>query len=276
MFLLQIKDIYTYLDYMKKNNNKNFVPLDNIISKKKKKNLITNSFSKFIFDTKIRKKNLKYLCPNKRVCWQFEGIEFIEKDYLDYIDKLGANDLLIDIGASIGNFACYAAKKKIKTFAVEPDFLNFNLLSYNKIINNLESLEVFNFSITNQNKLINFIAEKTEFGSHRKFSHLTKINKNLYAYKYSSNSINLDSLIKLLNLTKSKNLNIKIDCDGSLFNIVEKSKFLRKAKSMFVEINHNVEKDVRAFKVLQKSFKVESEENVQHYKGLKNYVLRRK
>ena len=45
---------------------------------------------------------------------------------------------------------------------------------------------------------------------------------------------------------------------------------------MFVEINHNVEKDVRAFKVLQKSFKVESEENVQHYKGLKNYVLRRK
>ena len=78
MFLhFQIKDIYTYLDYMKKNNNKNFVPLDNIISKKKKKNLITNSFSKFIFDTKIRKKNLKYLCPNKRVCWQFEGIEFI-------------------------------------------------------------------------------------------------------------------------------------------------------------------------------------------------------
>ena len=58
-----------------------------------------------------------------------------ETEILDFIDQIGAGQVLYDLGACEGRFALYAALRGVRCYAFEPEALNFRALSENIELN---------------------------------------------------------------------------------------------------------------------------------------------
>jgi len=67
------------------------------------------------------------------------------------------NDILIDVGASLGLISVFTSslKKKAKVLSFEPQKERFNLLSKNKALNNCSSMQIFNNGLGNENAVLN-------------------------------------------------------------------------------------------------------------------------
>lgn len=63
---------------------------------------------------------------------------------------IGEHDIVVDIGANIGAFSIYAAKKALlgRVYAYEPDRENFELLNQNIAMNKLANISVFNLGVS--------------------------------------------------------------------------------------------------------------------------------
>lgn len=59
--------------------------------------------------THIRNIDVVYTTTSKRLLWQAIGLEYIESELLDFIDAIPHGEIYMDIGASNGIFAMYAA-----------------------------------------------------------------------------------------------------------------------------------------------------------------------
>jgi FkbM family methyltransferase len=58
-----------------------------------------------------------------------------ETEVLDFIDQIGAGEVLYDLGACEGRFALYAALRGVRCYAFEPEALNFGALMDNLALN---------------------------------------------------------------------------------------------------------------------------------------------
>lgn len=58
-----------------------------------------------------------------------------ETEVLDFIDDIGAGEVLYDLGACEGRFALYAALRGVRCYAFEPEARNFHALTENLALN---------------------------------------------------------------------------------------------------------------------------------------------
>lgn len=63
--------------------------------------------------------------------------EIKEKDLLRFIDQLDEDSVMWDVGANVGYFSIYAAKRGLKVLAFEPDQITANVINKNIYLNNL-------------------------------------------------------------------------------------------------------------------------------------------
>jgi FkbM family methyltransferase len=68
-----------------------------------------------------------------------------ETEVLDFIDTIPHRAVLYDLGACEGRFAIYAALRGIRTYAFEPEELNFAALEENLRLNGLHTLPLVPF-----------------------------------------------------------------------------------------------------------------------------------
>ena len=59
-----------------------------------------------------------------------------EPDTIEWIEKFNEKDVFLDVGANIGIYSLYAAKKVSKVWALEPESLNYAMLNLNILITN--------------------------------------------------------------------------------------------------------------------------------------------
>ena len=75
---------------------------------------------------------LKFSSPNNLSRWRIKTFSKKEPETLDWINNFRSNSVFWDIGANIGIYSCYAAKKKsCKVYAFEPSVFNLDLLAKN-------------------------------------------------------------------------------------------------------------------------------------------------
>ena len=204
---------------------------------KSKKNVMELNGSQFIFyDTEER-------TPLPSIIQEI----FIENCYgLDNI-SFGKGDVIIDIGAHIGVFSIYLAKKfpEVKILAFEPSEIIYNLLSKNISLNNVKNVSTFNSAVYKDS-----LSEVNIY-----FDESCSMASNIFFKKKYYNkvkTISLDDIIKNNNIKKVKLL--KMDCEGSEYDIIYNSKLFN---------NKNIEK-----------FAIEIHEIPgQSYKKLLNYIL---
>ena len=79
----------------------------------------------------------KFSVPNKLTRFRAETISIKEPETLDWIDSFPSRSILWDVGANVGIYSVYAAKKSHDVVAFEPSFANQHLLAANIDINNI-------------------------------------------------------------------------------------------------------------------------------------------
>ncbi len=80
---------------------------------------------------------LKLSVPNWITRWRAETFSKKEPETLEWIDEISKKEVLWDIGANVGLYTCYAAKRGIRVFAFEPSVFNLEILARNIFLNNL-------------------------------------------------------------------------------------------------------------------------------------------
>ena len=63
-----------------------------------------------------------------------------EPETINWLNHMPEGSVLWDIGANIGTYSIYAAKNNIRVIAVEPSFMNIEILNRNVISNRVQDL----------------------------------------------------------------------------------------------------------------------------------------
>lgn len=194
-----------------------------------------------------------------------------EPETLDWIDRFGASGVFFDIGANIGLYSMYYAKKmKCPVYAFEPSFLNLRLLARNIHENDLNELvKIIASPLADVNMFSNFTLSSTEEGGALSAFAVDYTYNGLPIHsslKYSTLGFSLDYMLDQ-GLIQDRPSLIKIDVDGIEHLILMgaiKTLSHPSCKSVLVEINENfLEQSERAHKVLTEcGFMLESKGGV--------------
>jgi FkbM family methyltransferase len=93
-----------------------------------------------IVDTPANGRLLRFYAPSPLLRSRAEGMLSKEPDTIAWLDGLGPNDVVWDIGANVGVFSLYAATRGCRVLALEPAAANFFALTRNVELNGLAAL----------------------------------------------------------------------------------------------------------------------------------------
>jgi FkbM family methyltransferase len=84
--------------------------------------------------------DLRFICPNRTTVYRARTFSDKEPETLAWIDTFADDAVLWDIGANVGVYSIYAAKRhpRLRVFAFEPSVLNTELLARNISLNDVE------------------------------------------------------------------------------------------------------------------------------------------
>ena len=252
---------------------KNFVPVEELIEQPILSKVLSLNLSDYIVETEIRGVKIKWLCLSKRLLWMAVGHEYIEPELLDWIDSIPPHSNIWDVGASNGIFALYAGIKGLDCLAIEPDPLNFFLLTYNNYLNG-SPIKTLNMAVSDFNGVSNLNMKKFEVGGHLKILNKTsEVLGEQFTPEYITtvSTITLDQISLLLKMTPT---HIKIDVDGSEKSvIIGGQKVLSETKQVFIELTDNFINSEEIEILQQLDLILEQKNQVQNYDSLYNCIF---
>ena len=189
--------------------------------------------------------SLRLSVPNG-VC-NFRAITFENKEpeTLDWIDNMPNDSVLWDVGANVGLYSIYAAKKKNCTvFSFEPSVFNLEFLARNIFQNNLVSnISIVPLALSDKLNISKFNMGATDWGGA-----LSTFDQN-YGYdgkemstvfKYNTIGLSMADAVEKLKISKPDF--IKIDVDGIEHLILSGGEeILSNIKGILIEVNDNFE-----------------------------------
>ena len=184
---------------------------------------------------------LKFYIPNRLSYYRVNTFYTKEPETLKWVDKFEKGTTFWDIGANIGLYSCYAAKRKeCRVYAFEPSIFNLEWLGRNILLNNLvKKIIVIPIPLTeviSQNTL-NFSSTEwsgalTTFGQN--YTHDGKNIKKVF--ELSTLGLAMDDVKNLLKIPQPNY--IKIDVDGIESLILRGGeKVLLNTKELLIEVN---------------------------------------
>ena len=185
----------------------------------------------------IRLKNgTKCIMRNKSDAVAFFENFILEVNNLEKIIKIEQNDVVIDIGAHVGYFTLYAAKRAQngKIISFEPTKESFLVLKNNVKINNFKNIIINNLAVGKTSKKRIFFVDN-KYGISNTF-----YDRKIGLEKEIVQTTTLDEIYKKYNLEKIDFL--KMDCEGAEFEIIlnTSTEVLKKIKKISIEIHEDM------------------------------------
>jgi len=188
---------------------------------------------------------LRFTVPNRLNRYRIETFSTKEPETLEWIDALPEGSVLWDIGANIGIYSCYAAKKRgCRIYAFEPSVFNLELLARNIYVNGLvDRVTIVPLPLSNvlQENTLN-MTSKEWGGALSTFGETygddgKPLNK---IFEFSSIGIPMDSTCRFLNIPERDF--IKMDVDGIEHLILKGGiSVLSRVKGIIIEVNEAFE-----------------------------------
>lgn len=234
--------------------------------------------------TNVRNVDVVYTTTSKRLLWQAIGLEYIESELLDFIDAIPHSEIYMDIGASNGIFAMYAAVSGKQVYCFEPEAANFALLNMNTYLNRHAcqfQVRNFNVALADTVGIGNMYIKKFEPGGHMKILdkpiEVGKTEQFEPEYVQSILRYSLDVFIEHTHIPYPNY--IKIDVDGNELSALRGMQGVLAnpaLKAIFIELeHHNPDTDECLRLCEHHGFAITSLTQVQNYQGLHNVVLGR-
>lgn len=234
---------------------------------------------------------LKYYCLGYIPLWRAQTLFTKEPETIEWIDSMGANDILWDVGSNVGLYSVYAGLKGMKVLAFEPSALNTFLISKNIEINNLkDNVFLFPIAISDKNEFGYLNMTSTDLGgalSEFNRTDIQTVGEGAYkadvVFKQGMFAYSMDELVEKYGFEIPNY--IKIDVDSIEDRIVyggSKTLANEKVKGVLVELDETEERTQKMIDFLSKrglelKDKRHSEmfEN-SNYSNLYNYIFERK
>lgn len=196
----------------------------------------TFNFKKLI---KVRKEKIIININSSIELWRSRTYNSKEPETLNWIDRFKKKNVFFDIGANIGLYSLYAAKKKCDVYAFEPASNN-----YSSLIKNIESnklnIHSYGIGLSNKEKLSSINLVSTIQGdSQHNLNRKQKIYSRDYKLKQGLYITTIDNLVYSHKIPTPHH--IKIDVDGHEKEIIMGAKRTlksKKIKSLMIEINY--------------------------------------
>ena len=189
--------------------------------------------------------SLTFYVPNRLSYYRADTFSTKEPETLSWIDNFDNESTFWDIGANIGLYSCYAAKKKnCNVYAFEPSIFNLEWLAKNIHTNNLvNNITIIPIPLTKSlsKNTLNFSTTEwsgalSTFGQN--YGHDGKSMENIF--KFSTIGLSMNDIKQILEVPQPNY--IKIDVDGIEHLIIQGGeKVLFHVKELLVEINKNFE-----------------------------------
>ncbi len=190
--------------------------------------------------------NLNFYSPNRISFYRIETFSTKEPETLDLIDSFKKNKVFWDIGANIGLYSCYAAKKiGCRVYSFEPSVFNLELLSRNINLNSLsDKINIVPLPLSDNTAFKKFFITNKEWGGafsnfgESKDHYGKPIPENFY---YKTIGVSSDHSVEKINFEKPNY--IKMDVDGIEHFILKGStEILKGVESILIEVNENYKK----------------------------------
>jgi FkbM family methyltransferase len=161
---------------------------------------------------------IKFYCP---ATWPYSRSNIKGPHMLKWIDSFASGDELWDIGANVGAYSLYAAKRGISVLAFEPAAVNYFVLAKNIEVNGMDDQIIgLNLAIHNENKLSHLFMSRTtlgsakhSFGREQSESDIIKSDGTHNKHRQSVIGYSIDGFIEQYSPTFPTH--IKIDVDGN-------------------------------------------------------------
>ena len=173
-----------------------------------------------------------------------DSIAFFENYFLKLNNpnekfEIKKEDIVIDIGAHVGYFTMYAAKKAYQgiIYSIEPYKESFEIFKKNLNLNELTNVKPFHAAISKKTEQITLYIDKDNQIGNSMF----KTDTSVRSEKVSSFSLE-DFIIN----NKIKKINfLKIDCEGAEFEIILnlKKEIMKNVNKMSIEVHENSNTD---------------------------------
>jgi FkbM family methyltransferase len=187
--------------------------------------------------------DMTFFAPNALIRYRIRTFAMKEPETLDWIDSFDNNAVVWDIGANIGLYSIYAAKKKnARVFAFEPSVFNLEFLAKNIHANQLqEKVVIFPLALSNITNFNLFKMNNPVWGGALSAFGVDfdQYGENFNtSFEYSILGLSADNAIGTFNILSPDY--IKIDVDGIEHLILEgASHILKTVKSVLVEIDES-------------------------------------
>ena len=215
---------------------------------------------------KVRGQSIRVAVDHWRTLMRAKTYSIKEPDTLDWLDSFEPNSHYFDLGANIGQYSLYPAKKygsKVQVYAFEPQGLNYYSLNRNIYLNKLEkNITAYCVAVSGQSKFSQLYIPKFIPGGNR--SQFGK--EDLKNMKRPANHIQgmfgvtLDDLCQEWGFPYPNY--IKIDVDGIEISILKGAEKVLKnpaLKSVIIELGTVEEQQEAIFLLDQAGFKVKQE-----------------
>lgn len=185
-------------------------------------------------------REMLYAIAGDHSAWRVKSILTKEPDTIAWLESMLPGETLVDVGANMGIYTIYAAKRGIKVYAFEPEAQNYALLTRSIMVNEIDS-DAYCIALSDQFKADSlYLSGFLPGGSCHTFGvdldhRLTKRERPAAVLKQGCIAMPLDDF-------NIKADYIKIDVDGLEHRVIAGAvKTISTAKSVLVEINQNLE-----------------------------------
>ena len=185
--------------------------------------------------------DMVFASPNNLTKYRSTSFSSKEPDTLIWLESIPQGDVLWDIGANVGLYSIYAAKKvNALVFAFEPSVFNLELLARNIFLNQLQGrVTIVPIALSNALGPSLFKMSSTAWGGALSTfgqdfdQHGGKLKS---IFEYQTMGMTMDEAIQFLNIPPPRY--IKIDVDGiEHFILRGGTEMLKNVESVMVEID---------------------------------------
>lgn len=212
-----------------------------------------------IYVAKTSFSKIKLACPNRLNFWRAQSFLTKEPDMIEWINTFDSSCTLLDVGANIGLYSIYAAKRGAgKVIAIEPESQNYAILNKNIYLNNLsDKIIALNIGFSDENCISVLYIPKFEAGmALNNLGDNTDWKKQRFTpdFKQAVVSYTIDSFLD--NHPDLFPTHLKIDVDGIERKIIDGAGNLLKdsrLRQIMIELNDALSEDMEILKIFKES-----------------------
>ncbi|MEM6264187.1 MAG: FkbM family methyltransferase [Bacteroidota bacterium] len=195
------------------------------------------------------KGNILFSCPGEIPLHHVKTLFTREPDTISWLDSITEGETLWDIGANIGTFSLYAARRGVNVLAFEPASVNYINLTQNIELNRFDTLiSAYCIAFSEHTELNSLNMSSTETGSalhlfgDRIDEMVVRGRSKKIAFQQAMLSYSVDDFVEAFEPPLPHH--IKLDVDGLEYPIIKGAKktlATPQLKSVLIELDKNQE-----------------------------------